>query len=589
MSHTKNTVRKRIYIVILGALLIPLSMVSRPSTRDSENSIKDSGGVLSQIRNQNNLSPAKLSEIDPGSETMKLASLGLRGIAVNLLWMKAIEAKDKKEWDVFSSTLNSLVKIQPNFIKVWEFQGHNLSYNVSVEFDDYEQRYQWIKKGIEFLTTGIPYNRRDHRIVDTLGFFSGNKFGTADERIQYRRLFRNDHLFHDEMSKFVNIDEINTPYDPDHWLLAYQWYDRSQNMVEQGVEGSPVRQYKKDMIYYQLKPAQLRNMGLSLQTEFRSDEYAKSNWQRAHKEWLEYGNRPIKAAIGEGASIDLTMEGLMNYMRKVEQLRGQLDKLAPGARKRLTAKIVEALAPEDAELMTATIDSLSDEQLARLRDLEKAILERNKDLEFQIAQSASEKDRKEAERISNEIYRQLINIQLADRFRNTINYEHWKTQTLVESSDRGLAARQALYDATELRRRSIFDEYVERDPISGVESRLPGAIQKYDEAFAIWAELFEEYPVLRQNAMMDDIVDVIKRYVDVRQLAGRQPWPDNFSLQSVIDYRTTLANVYDDLPTSQDLSDSLDVRAKERNYRMPPRPTIEFRLDENSGDGNTDE
>ncbi len=235
MSHTKNTVRKRIYIVILGALLIPLSMVSRPSTRDSENSIKDSGGVLSQIRNQNNLSPAKLSEIDPGSETMKLASLGLRGIAVNLLWMKAIEAKDKKEWDVFSSTLNSLVKIQPNFIKVWEFQGHNLSYNVSVEFDDYEQRYQWIKKGIEFLTTGIPYNRRDHRIVDTLGFFSGNKFGTADERIQYRRLFRNDHLFHDEMSKFVNIDEINTPYDPDHWLLAYQWYDRSQNMVEQGV------------------------------------------------------------------------------------------------------------------------------------------------------------------------------------------------------------------------------------------------------------------------------------------------------------------------------------------------------------------
>jgi len=57
----------------------------------------------------------------------------------------------------------ALTKIQPSFVKVWEHQAHNLSYNISMEFDDYEYRYQWVKKGIGFLKQGIPHNKRDHR------------------------------------------------------------------------------------------------------------------------------------------------------------------------------------------------------------------------------------------------------------------------------------------------------------------------------------------------------------------------------------------------------------------------------------------
>ncbi len=582
---SKKTINKRIYIVLIGGLLIPLSMVSRPSTRDRENSIQDSGGVLSQIRNQEDLSPAKLAEIDPGSETMKLATLGLRGIAVNLLWMNAIEAKDKKEWDVFSSTLNSLVKIQPNFIKVWEYQGHNLSYNVSVEFDDYEQRYHWVKKGIQFLTKGIPYNRRDHRIMDTLGFFSGTKFGTADERFQYRRLFRNDDLFHDEMGKFVRIDEITTPYDPDHWLLAYQWYDRSLKMVEQGVEGSPVQKRRKDMIFYQTKPAQLRNMGLSLHEEFPSDEFEKSNWLRAHREWLQYGNRQLQAAPG----IELTMEGLTTYMRKIERLRAELDTLAPGIRRQLTANILSTVPDEDRELLNRSIDSLNDEEFARLRKLEKRMFDTQNDLEVKIAQTASAKDRNQALNLARQITEELLNAQFSEQFRSTINYDHWKYQTLVESTDEGIRARLAEFDASELRRRSIFDEYVKRNPITGEETLMPGAIQKYDEAFKIWAEMFKTYPQLKENAMMDDIVDVIKTYMQVRVKAGREAWPEDFPLQYVIDYRSALPNVYDELPTTKEVADAMKAKSKDRSYRMPRRPDISFPVDGSADDGSADD
>ena len=140
MNYSSAFYRKITYIAAIGLLLIPLSLVSRPATRDGNNDVKDAGGQLSQLRDQYELSQAKLMEIDPASETMKLASLGLRGVAVNMLWMQAMEHKKKENWDALASTLNALIKIQPNFVKVWEYQAHNMSYNISVEFDDYEYR-----------------------------------------------------------------------------------------------------------------------------------------------------------------------------------------------------------------------------------------------------------------------------------------------------------------------------------------------------------------------------------------------------------------------------------------------------------------
>jgi len=145
MNNTSPFVRKIIYIACIGGLLIPLSMVSRPETRDEQGNIQDAGGMLSSLRDRHDLSQAKMSDIDPASETMKLASLGLRGVAVNMLWMQAMDHKKKENYDQLASTLQALTKIQPNFVKVWEYQAHNLAYNVSMEFDDYEYRYSWVK------------------------------------------------------------------------------------------------------------------------------------------------------------------------------------------------------------------------------------------------------------------------------------------------------------------------------------------------------------------------------------------------------------------------------------------------------------
>ena len=84
--NNRPLIRKIIYIALIGMLIIPLSFIALPETRDTDGTIKNAGGVMSRLRNEHDLSQARLTEVDPASETMKLASLGLRGIAVNVLW-----------------------------------------------------------------------------------------------------------------------------------------------------------------------------------------------------------------------------------------------------------------------------------------------------------------------------------------------------------------------------------------------------------------------------------------------------------------------------------------------------------------------
>jgi hypothetical protein len=110
--------------------------------------------------------------------------------------------------------LEQMTKLQPNFYSVWDFQAHNLSYNISVEFDDYHDRYSWVMKGIEFLRQGITYNLREPRLLGRMGWFIGQKVGRADEKKQYRRLFKADDEFHERDRPGRTLPER------DNWLVA---------------------------------------------------------------------------------------------------------------------------------------------------------------------------------------------------------------------------------------------------------------------------------------------------------------------------------------------------------------------------------
>jgi hypothetical protein len=70
-------------LVGIAVLLVPLSALSQPADSASK------GGKLAKLREQFGLSQANLGEVDPTSEAMRLATLGLKNVAVTLLWDRA--------------------------------------------------------------------------------------------------------------------------------------------------------------------------------------------------------------------------------------------------------------------------------------------------------------------------------------------------------------------------------------------------------------------------------------------------------------------------------------------------------------------
>ena len=584
MTNNSNYLRKVIYIALIGILLVPVSFLSRPTTRNKDNKVQDSGGVISQLRDEYELSQAKLSEIDAASEALRFSLLGMRGVASTSLWLQAIEAKEKEDWNTFEATLNTLVKIQPNFIRVWQYQAHNLSYNVSAEFDDFEFRYAWVKKGLHFLTEGIPYNRRDHRITDNLGFFTGQKIGRADEKVQFRQLFRQDIDFHAKMSEFPFIHEDNrgktlgyrdSVYGCDNWLMAHQWYERSLAMVANGVEGDQVLIRTAPYLFYMWSPAQLRNQPMSLQNEVKPSQHIQRIlWQEnALKSWLEFGQIEMKTTRG----IKLTLEGMEKSSRQIDSLRRKLDALAPGKRLEFELEVMDAagVTPEERKILEKDSSELDDEEQIIARRARRKIFQIDTRVDQKVADSVSDKDRFEARRIVKQILELLVKRQSIDRYAGITNYPYWKERALGEASEMAFEARTAIYSAQEKERRSRYDRYIpidpntlrpRVDPKTGKPLTEDGAIQDFERGFKIWAEVLDKYPDLKRGDLIEDLIEHMQRYYVVLRVAGSD-WPLDFPLQYIVDRRSKLGEG-DGLPNSEQLQARRELEEAEKQKTL---------------------
>ena len=564
MNNT-TFVRKIIYLCCAALLIFPLAMISLPASKarvdeSGKTSQGNKGGKLAQLRDKYNLSQAKLMEIDPASETMKLASVGLRGVAVNMLWMQAMEHRKKQNWDKLRSTLNALIKIQPNFIKVWEYQAHNLSYNISVEFDDYEYRYHWVKEGIKFLTEGIPYNIRNHRITDNLGFFTGLKIGRSDEKEQFRRLFRKDKDFHQDLfldGRGIEPDLYDTrEYGHDNWKLAYHWYDKSRQTVNKFGE-----QYLSDMMFYRKRPMQLMNQVRGLQDEFETDQIMQKIWIDANREWKEFGQREIRSSNGT----PITFNGLSEFESRLATLRKELDALVPGYREEYMNEIFSAakISDEAIEAMDIPADERTEEQSLLAATAQKEIQEQSRGIDGQIANNAGPSELAEARRIAGRINKVMSQMQFTESYAETINYKYWDIRSELESKDIAAAARQAMYQAQEMKRNSIFDDEYVFDPEANEKKIVKkGAISLFEEAFDKWRTVLQD-PLVRETDLIDgevvdDLMEASGEYYDMLRVTGRE-WPADFVFQYLVDERASFSN--DNLPTSQDIADRISGRS----------------------------
>ncbi len=580
MTRNDSFRRKIIYICLIPVLLIPLAFVSQPATVSKGSGETSSSGILSKIRKDHRLSQAEISEVDPASESMKLATLGLRPVAVTMLWHRIQESKKKQQWDRMRTSTQTLIALQPNFIKVWEFQAHNLSYNISREFDDYQYRYHWVKEGLSYLMTGIAYNRKDHRIFDSLGFFFGLKLGRSDEKLQFRRMFRKDADYHAKMKDYgIDTFKIRSPElgGPDNWLAAYEWYDRSRKGVNAGFLKKP----NSELMFYKQPPSQLRNYAIDYETEKRPDEAAQLAWEKALDEWTgpEFGDREILTST----RLPIYLEKLVIENQRIDSLRAEIDKVVPGLRDELKAIREGQMTDEMWKAYNTPQELITGEMFENLMAAKK-LLEVDKDREFEaeverrlvegsLKLTPAQKSKYDLLRL--EITQKLTELRFVSNYRTTVNYEYWRDRCEAESQDETIEARKALFDARELVKQAKIDEAVVTVPKKDKDGQFvvdennnqvmeqitePGAIQMYEKSFELWATVLEKYERLADDVMEDDLVGAMKEYSsNLRKI--QEEWPLDFPLQELVDLRSA-RQLEDGLPTTTAMADRIEA-AKE--------------------------
>src|SRR3954469_13604157 len=148
---------------------------------------------LSRIKQDKDLGEATIGQIDTGGFMLKLAMIGgARGVVANALWTQARGYEKVHEWDKLKNTVDFITKLQPHFLSIWTYQGWNLAYNVSVEWDAPDDKYVWIKKGTKFLQQGVAKNPTSSDLVWDTGRTYYHKLGFSDESIILRWLFYSD-------------------------------------------------------------------------------------------------------------------------------------------------------------------------------------------------------------------------------------------------------------------------------------------------------------------------------------------------------------------------------------------------------------
>lgn len=289
--------RKTIYACAIVVLLVPIIWLGRPSSGTAEGG---SGGKLAQMRQEYDLGENALGNIDPTSSAMNLVLLGLRGPAASVLHQRALEYQGKKDWAKLRATVDSIIKLQPHYEEVWKFQGWNLSYNVSREWDKVDDRFYWVKEGIKFTKRGTERNLTSAILFHTVAEYVGRKIGMSDEKRFFRKFFIDDP--DDALWGANSPDTEINPDAKDNYLVAKDWYtDTNEIEALHGIDGVEEVFARQGPSRAQMSYASVIEQEDDFSDEPTADELdewksaAVAAWDKAHYEWTEeYGKDRFK-------------------------------------------------------------------------------------------------------------------------------------------------------------------------------------------------------------------------------------------------------------------------------------------------------
>lgn len=418
---------------------------------------------LNRQKDTLDLGEATLGKVDTGSFMLKLALLGgARGLAANVLWTRAIELQRIQEWDRMKTTVDLITKLQPHFLAVWTYQSWNLAYNVSVEWDAPEDKYDWIKQGINFVRDGVSKNQRSPDLQWDTAWYYYHKLGFSDESIILRRLFR------DDIDENFKTNPIDKSVQNDNFQVAGGWFESGVNLVDSGanrlntaiestveyVDAPTQRKGRAGDLAFRSMPAHaLTRYALSLEKESMKDvpatfgELASAEWNNALQAWRKFGEFEYETPNG------IPLEDNRQISSKV-----------------------------------------------RIRDSENySVFDDMKKPEYWEKEMGIKVTAKDAEALAdNKKY-------WTDRWATQMNYPYWTDRCQAEMTSEGVNARRLFYEGTKAYRRGDFQ----------------ATVNYYRDGLNIWKDLLANHQTYRNDELnKKDTGLIVKRYKRAYVQAG---------------------------------------------------------------------
>jgi hypothetical protein len=163
---------------------------------------------------------------------------GFRGLIANMLWMRATDLQDSGKFFEMAQLADWITKLEPGFSQVWTHAAWNLAYNISVKFPAPEDRWRWVKRGIELLRDeGLRYNPDDVLIHRELAWYFQHKMGANldDANMFYKQAWLQEMMpiFGTNRCSTEGLADPKTPEQKERARLLRETYKMDPMLVQQ--------------------------------------------------------------------------------------------------------------------------------------------------------------------------------------------------------------------------------------------------------------------------------------------------------------------------------------------------------------------
>jgi hypothetical protein len=181
-------------------------------------------GSLNRDRDRLGLTRVQPLESAPPVLAFTTVALGgFRGLISNLLWIRAGDLQEQDKFFEMAQLADWITKLEPHYVQVWLVQAWNMAYNISVKFTDFNDRWRWVKSGIELLRDqGLPANQNEVLIYRELAWLFQHKMGANldDAHMLYKQMWAREMAQVFGKFKKPDLDELINPQTDDQKARA---------------------------------------------------------------------------------------------------------------------------------------------------------------------------------------------------------------------------------------------------------------------------------------------------------------------------------------------------------------------------------